>query len=73
MVKADRQGKKRLYQASADGRDACERYREVRDACLVETLTALGTVDIDETGDAARVLRVLSGPYDQAARAATSL
>jgi predicted MarR family transcription regulator len=73
VVEADRQGKERLYQTSAAGRDACERYREVRDACLVEALTALGTVDTDEIGDAARVLRALSGLYDQAARAATSL
>ena len=73
VVEADRQGKERLYQTSAAGRDACERYREVRDAFLVETLTALGTVDTDEIGDAARVLRALSGLYDQAARAATSL
>ena len=29
VVKADRQGKERLYQASAAGRNACERYREV--------------------------------------------
>lgn len=73
LVTADRQGKERLYQASDAGREACERYRTVRDACLIETLTALGTVDTEEIGDAALVLRALSGLYDQAARAATSL
>ncbi|MEC8173541.1 MAG: transcriptional regulator, partial [Pseudomonadota bacterium] len=67
------QGKERLYEISKAGRDASTRYREVRDACLIETLTALGTVDTEEIGDAARVLRALSGLYDQAARAATSL
>ena len=73
LVTADRQGKERLYETSEAGRDASTRYREVRDACLIEALTALGTVDIEEIGDAARVLRALSGLYDQAARAATSL
>ena len=73
LVSADRQGKERLYEASEAGREANIRYREVRDACLIETLTALGTVDTQEIGDAARVLRALSGLYDQAARAATSL
>ena len=73
LVSADRQGKERLYEASEAGRKANIRYREVRDACLIETLTALGTVDTQEIGDAARVLRALSGLYDQAARAATSL
>ena len=72
-MSADRQGKERLYEASEAGREANIRYREVRDACLIETLTALGTVDTQEIGDAARVLRALSGLYDQAARAATSL
>ena len=73
LVSADRRGKERLYEASEAGREANIRYREVRDACLIETLTALGTVDTQEIGDAARVLRALSGLYDQAARAATSL
>jgi predicted MarR family transcription regulator len=73
LVDAERQGKERLYETSAEGRAACDRYREVRDACLIETLTALGSVDTEEIGDAARVLRALSGLYDQAARAATSL
>jgi predicted MarR family transcription regulator len=73
LIDADRQGKERLYQTSAVGHEACARYREVRDACLVETLATLGNVDTDEIGYAARVLRALSGLYDQAARAATSL
>ena len=73
LVTADRQGKERIYETGPEGEAACARYREVREACLVETLSALGTVDTAEIGDAARVLRALSGLYDQAARAATSL
>ena len=66
-------GKERLYAASGAGREAGIRYRELRDACLIKKLTALGTVDTEEIGDAARILRALSGLYDQATRAATSL
>ena len=73
LVAADQQGKERLYETSEAGREARTRYREVHDACLIETLTALGTVETEEIADAARVLRALSGLYDQAARAATSL
>lgn len=73
LIEGDRQGKERFYRTSEQGEAACRRYREVRDSCLIETLTALGTVDTKEIGDAGRVLRALSGLYDQAARAATSL
>ena len=58
LVTADRQGKERLYETSEAGRDASTRYRGPR-RCLIETLTALGTVDTEEIGDAARVLRAL--------------
>ncbi len=73
LIEGERQGKERFYRTSEQGEAACRRYREVRDSCLIETLTALGSVDTKEIGDAARVLRALSGLYDQAARAATSL
>ena len=73
LIEGERQGKERFYRTSEQGEAACRRYRDVRDACLIETLTALGSVDTKEIGDAARVLRALSGLYDQAARAATSL
>ena len=45
-------------------------YREVREACLVDNLDVERNPDI---GDMARLLRSMSGLYDQAARAATSL
>ena len=56
LVTADRQGKnasmRRAKPVATPVPDT-----EVRDACLIETLTALGTVDTEEIGDAARVLR----------------
>jgi predicted MarR family transcription regulator len=39
----------------------------------VETVKAVGNFDEDEIATVARFLRALSGLYDQAARAATSL
>ena len=49
-----------------------ERYREIREACLIAALKADEGLNRD-IGELARLLRVLSGMYDQAARAAASL
>ena len=47
-----------------------QRYRAVREACLVDSLDPQLN---PELGELARLLRTMSGLYDQAARAATSL
>ena len=83
LVAAGRSGKERLYRATEAGRAACERYRAVREACLVEALSAFtggGAApnrqpeDLkEEIGATAGLLRALSGLYDQAARVAASL
>lgn len=73
LVEAEKRGKETLYRTSPEGAEACRRYREVREPCLVETVKALGNFDEDEIAAVARFLRALSGLYDQAARAATSL
>jgi predicted MarR family transcription regulator len=73
LVARTRRGKEVFFATTRSGADICSRYRQVREACLIETLSALGTIDKREIGDLARVLRALSGIYDQAARAATSL
>ena len=49
---------------------AVQRYRAVREQCLIDNLDAQMN---DSLGEAARMLRTMSGLYDQAARAATSL
>ena len=64
--------KENLFSTTDAGRDACERYREVRDQCLIGSFDAVGG-DMTEIGELADVLRFLSGLYDQAARTATSL
>lgn len=70
LAQADKQGKEVFYSPTASGEDFVQRYREVREACLVESLDVERNHDI---GELARLLRAMSGLYDQAARAATSL
>ena len=72
LVVGHRRGKETFYATTEAGQTACQRYREIREDCLIASHTALGQ-DNQEIGEAARLLRVLSGLYDQAARAAASL
>lgn len=72
LVKSTRSGKEKLIGATAKGVDACLRYREIREALLVESVKGLG-LDPKATSAVAATLRALSGHYDQAARAAASL
>ena len=77
LIEGARSGKERLYAATAEGRAACERYRQVREDCLVGALGPLASAGPealnDEIGALAGLLRALSGLYDQAARSAASL
>jgi len=73
LVEAEKRGKETVYRTTEEGAEACARYRAVREPCLVETVKALGNFDEAEIAAVARFLRALSGLYDQAARAATSL
>lgn len=70
MAQGDRQGKEVFYSPTPAGEAAVQQYRTVREACLVDNLALERNHDI---GEVARLLRSLSGLYDQAARAATSL
>lgn len=72
VVAASKNGKEVTYAATEVGRAYVQRYREIREACLVDALHADDALNRD-IGDLARLLRVLSGFYDQAARAAASL
>jgi predicted MarR family transcription regulator len=72
LIAGARQGKETHYSVSAKGREACARYREIREDCLMASLGAVAG-DNAEIGQAAQLLRTLSGLYDQAARAAASL
>ncbi len=72
MISANRRGKETFYATTEAGLAACQRYRDVRESCLIASHAALGQ-DNQDIGEAARLLRALSGLYDQAARAAATL
>ena len=72
FVLSTRQGKEKYAQTTQAGTLACERYREIREKCLISSLESLN-INRDDLSRLAGLLRALSGLYDQAARAATSL
>ncbi|MDX1574812.1 MAG: winged helix DNA-binding protein [Kiloniellales bacterium] len=81
LVETRKSGKETFHATTKQGRAACERYRQVREDCLMAALDAFaGTTEGATGGDlnqrigsAADLLRAVSGLYDQAARAASSL
>ena len=72
VVESSKNGKEVTYASTETGRAFVERYREIREQCLINALKADEALNRD-IGELARLLRVLSGVYDQAARAAASL
>jgi predicted MarR family transcription regulator len=70
LVKANKVGKEVLYSPTPAGEAAVQAYRAVREQCLVQSLDTELNAPI---GELARLLRTMSGMYDQAARAASSL
>lgn len=72
LVEGERIGKEATYITTPAGTQACARYREIREQCLTSNFSA-GSAENVEIGELARLLRVLTGLYEQAARSATSL
>lgn len=72
LVQSEKRGKEVVFATSVQGQQLIDRYREVREACLVAAIAGEGA-DNAKLGELAAFLRFLSGMYDQAARAATSL
>lgn len=72
LVERHRRGKEAYFAVTPQGREACTTYGEIRQACLLDALGALG-LEAGALEDGAARLRTLSGLYDQGARAATSL
>lgn len=72
LVAAGRQGKEKTAAITAEGEAACLRYREIREALLVAPVKEAG-LDEKRLSELSALMRVLSGHYDQAARAAASL
>lgn len=71
LVRDGRQGKEKLVEATAEGIALCAAYREVREGLLLGAIKDLGIAP-DQVSHVAAVLRLMSGQYDQAARAATA-
>ena len=70
LVQAEKIGKEVFYAPTSRGDAVIAKYREVREQCLIGNFDAQMNNNI---GEVARTLRCMSGLYDQAARAATSL
>ena len=71
VVASRKNGKEVTYAPTPEGSACVERYREIRESCLIGALQADERLNQD-IGQLAGLLRVLSGVYDQAARAAAS-
>lgn len=72
LVTSKKAGKENMFSTTKKGREACQKYREIRDECLVKSLGVFND-EGEQIGELAGLLRALSGQYDQAARVATSL
>lgn len=72
LVAAGRRGKEKTVRITQAGEALCMKYREVREALLVKGMKQLG-LDEKRLSELAALMRVLSGQYDQAARAAASM
>lgn len=71
LVEPGRRGKEKTARITQAGADLCLRYREIRERLLVESVRTLG-LDEDRISEIAALMRVMSGQYDQASRAAAS-
>lgn len=73
VVRGERNGKEVFYSVTDEGAAFIKRYTEIREQCLIDGLEAGTSAGVEFNRQLAKTLRALSGLYDQAARAATSL
>ena len=72
LVQKEKRGKEIFYTTTPAGSEACSKYREIRERCLTSVYRNLEQAG-EEVSEAASLLRLLSGLYDQASRSAASL
>ena len=72
LVEGEKHGKEMFYNTTEEGNTLCETYRQVREECLVSSMKNIG-LNQEEIRRIASMMRSLSGIYDQASRAASSL
>ncbi|MEQ8306588.1 MAG: winged helix DNA-binding protein [Hoeflea sp.] len=71
LVEPGRRGKEKTARITQKGAGLCLRYRALREKLLIESVKSLG-LDQARVSEIAALMRVMSGQYDQAARAAAS-
>ncbi|NMG32894.1 winged helix DNA-binding protein [Azoarcus sp. TTM-91] len=71
LVRSERRGKEAFFFLTDKGCEVCLAYRDVRESCLMEGFSG-SEEDNARIGELAALLRMLSGRYDQAARAAAT-
>lgn len=72
LVESGRRGKERTVHITKSGISHCLQYRKLREKLLVESTLSLG-LDESRISEIAALMRVMSGQYDQAMRAAASM
>lgn len=72
LVQKEKRGKEIFYTTTEEGAAAIKKYRQIRERCLTSVYRNLER-EGSEMSEAASLLRLLSGLYDQASRAAASL
>lgn len=72
LISGEKSGKEVFYTTTPAGVALVERFRDVRNRCLLPSMAG-EVADGEVLSNIARQLRTLSGLYDQAARAASSL
>ena len=72
LIQKEKRGKEIFYTTTKSGSEACSEYRQIRERCLTSVYRNLEQ-EGDEVSEAASLLRLLSGLYDQASRSAASL
>jgi predicted MarR family transcription regulator len=72
LVTTHREGKEKVVAVTEAGISFCERYKQLREQLLVQTVVARGITE-KKLSEVATVLRLLSGDYSQATRAAATL
>ncbi|PRD41780.1 transcriptional regulator [Phyllobacterium phragmitis] len=72
LVTTGRAAKEKTIKITDKGAQACTRYAQIRERLFVASTTNARPAE-DTLSEIAAVLRFLSGAYDQAARAATTL
>lgn len=72
LISSEKIGKEVFYATTDTGAQRLDRFREVRERCLLSGVSG-ELADTESLSGIAERLRLLSGLYDQAARAASSL